>query len=498
MTGLLLLLFFLSFAHGLRRRTQTSDSTLFGRTVAESTPDPNYNTTFSFDQLIDHNNPSLGTFPQRYWIDFEWYKPGGPIICITPGDTDAAGFTNGYRSNLSVVGTMASTFNGAILVWETRFFGESNPLPDLSEESFEYNTVAQSIEDLLYLAQNIVFPVPGGDNLKPNQTPWILAGVNYGGAIATWAMVAHPGVFHAGWITSGIVAAQSVWEYGDTIRQAMQPNCSADVVAAVQRIDQVLLGENDTAIAELKDSFGLGPLSTEDMAQALMPNLYDWQNVHPRTGYSMFFRWCDALEVKAGVSAPAAGWGGDHALAAWGSFWKSDYYEYWCGDLTVLECLDNSPGNPYFKSTAVNNWGRTMQWLHCKELGWSFTDPAPIGHPTITSRVIESGHDMVYCSRYFPNTFGATVTPAVDATNKKYGGRNLKVDRVVFTVGNNDPYRAIEMPLNANSARMPVLTYEGGYADEFSTVDGLVNAAVADVQNKAMKFLGTWLSEWQT
>lgn len=31
---------------------------------------------YYFDQLIDHNNPSLGTFTQRYWQSWEWYKPG--------------------------------------------------------------------------------------------------------------------------------------------------------------------------------------------------------------------------------------------------------------------------------------------------------------------------------------------------------------------------------------------------------------------------------------
>lgn len=38
-----------------------------------------------------------------------------------------------------------------------------------------------------------------------------------------------------------------------------------------------------------------------------------------------FFQFCDALEVKDGVSAPATGWGLDHALEAWGSYWTSTY-----------------------------------------------------------------------------------------------------------------------------------------------------------------------------
>jgi len=38
----------------------------------------------SFDQLIDHTNPSLGTFQQRYWYSTEyWNGTGSPISIIT-------------------------------------------------------------------------------------------------------------------------------------------------------------------------------------------------------------------------------------------------------------------------------------------------------------------------------------------------------------------------------------------------------------------------------
>ena len=37
---------------------------------------PPYTTTYYFDQLIDHSNPSLGTFQQRYWHTYEFYENG--------------------------------------------------------------------------------------------------------------------------------------------------------------------------------------------------------------------------------------------------------------------------------------------------------------------------------------------------------------------------------------------------------------------------------------
>ena len=37
---------------------------------------PPLNTTYTFDQLIDHTNPALGTFKQRFWTTWEFYEPG--------------------------------------------------------------------------------------------------------------------------------------------------------------------------------------------------------------------------------------------------------------------------------------------------------------------------------------------------------------------------------------------------------------------------------------
>lgn len=52
---------------------------------------PPYTQVYYFPQLIDHNDPSLGTFHQRYWFTYEFYESGGPIILMTPGEVAADG-----------------------------------------------------------------------------------------------------------------------------------------------------------------------------------------------------------------------------------------------------------------------------------------------------------------------------------------------------------------------------------------------------------------------
>ena len=71
-------------------------------------------------------------------------------------------------------------------------------------------------------------------------------------------------------------------------------------------------------------------------ATAVRNNLWDWQSLSPSSGGGTFFEFCDALEVKNGVSAGPKGWGLQHALQAWGSFWTKTYYPD-C-ELSFLAC----------------------------------------------------------------------------------------------------------------------------------------------------------------
>jgi len=91
------------------------------------------------------------------------------------------GYT-GYLTNDTLNGLLAQQQGGVAIVLEHRFFGLSNPYPDLSSQSLAVLTIQQAIEDLVYFAQNVNLPMPGGDKVKPDTTPWILVGGSYSGA----------------------------------------------------------------------------------------------------------------------------------------------------------------------------------------------------------------------------------------------------------------------------------------------------------------------------
>jgi len=41
---------------------------------------PPLNTAYYLHQYIDHNDIILGSFKQRYWVSWEFYKPGALVI----------------------------------------------------------------------------------------------------------------------------------------------------------------------------------------------------------------------------------------------------------------------------------------------------------------------------------------------------------------------------------------------------------------------------------
>ena len=181
-------------------------------TSSNGTELPPLNTTYYFDQLIDHNNPSLGTFKQRFWHTAQYYETGGPIVLLTPGEDNAErkspqmpmkhcfllylGLSCSnlwlmitptqivytfFLTNETFNGQIAQQQNGAMIVLEHRYYGLSNPFNNLSTASLQFHTIQQAIDDLVYFANNVKLPQPDGGDVTPDKAPWVLVGGSYSG-----------------------------------------------------------------------------------------------------------------------------------------------------------------------------------------------------------------------------------------------------------------------------------------------------------------------------
>ncbi|KAG8910500.1 hypothetical protein FRC00_008072, partial [Tulasnella sp. 408] len=106
------------------------------------------NTAYYFDQLIDHKNPSRGTFKQRYFFSDEfWTRQGAPIVIMNPGEQSADGFEAELTSPASLQRALMMSLGAAGVVLEHRYWGESSPYQTLSTANLRYLNVDQAIED---------------------------------------------------------------------------------------------------------------------------------------------------------------------------------------------------------------------------------------------------------------------------------------------------------------------------------------------------------------
>ncbi|KAG0695749.1 peptidase S28 [Suillus ampliporus] len=461
------------------------------------------NTVYYFDQLIDHNDPGLGTFQQRYWMNWEFYEPGGPIILMTPGEVDAYVY-QGYVTNGSINGLIAQQQKGAAILIEHRFFGSSNPYDNLTSQSLALLTIEQAIDDLVYFATMADLPMAGGDAVKPGQAPWILIGGSYSGALTSWTMVNKPGIFWAGYASSAVVETiTDYYSYFTPIREYMPQNCSSDVEAVIAYLDW-MYAVNDTAgIRILKEAFGLGDLThVDDFASALQFNLFDWQSLQLYVGPgAIFFEFCDALEVKDGVNAGPEGWGLENAIYSWGNFWNTTYYNYVCEDKDVETCLGTyNASESYWTNTTVNNANRSWFWMVCNQVGFYQVGP-PKGQPAIVSRILQPIYDERQCVNMFPQAFSYPPEPTTAETNIMYAGWDVYIPRLFFANGLRDPWREATVSADGlfklNTTVMPIYEGDGFHASDMVAENGNDDPSIAAVQEAALMYMKEWLAEWE-
>jgi hypothetical protein len=345
--------------------------------------------------------------------------------------------------------------------------------------------------------------MPGGDAVKPGQAPWILIGGSYSGALTGWTMVNKPGLFWAAYASSAVVEAiTDYYGYFTPIRDYMPQNCSSDVEAVIAYLDGMYAADDTTGIQTLKEAFGLGDVvHVDDFASALQYNLFDWQSLQPDVGPgAMFFEFCDALEVKDGVSAGPEGWGLDNAIYSWGNFWNTTYYAYVCGDEDAETCLGTyNTSQSYWTNITVNDAERSWFWMVCNQVGWYQVGP-PEGQPAIVSRILQPIYEERQCVNMFPQAFAYPPQPTTTETDMMYDGWNVDVPRLFFANGLRDPWREATVSADGlnkpNTTSMPIYEGDGFHCSDLITENGVVDSTVAVVQAAGLMYMKEWLAEW--
>ncbi|CEJ94727.1 hypothetical protein VHEMI10243 [[Torrubiella] hemipterigena] len=406
-----------------------------------------------FDQLIDHSNPSLGTFKQRYWWNTDHYGgPHSPIVLESPGE--AAVGTDGDLSNMgnsSLPGLLAQDNQGAYIIIEHRYFGPSTPFTDLNTETLQHMTLDNAVQDLIYFAKNVVFPfdTTNGTATKPDQAPWLLSGCSYSGALSAWTQSLAPGTFWAYEAGSAVVqTVEQFWEYYAPIKNSMPKNCTADFQRIIKHTDDVLIHGNDTAKKTLKDKFALGNYTDKEFANVITNWITVQQSHQAYRHVNDLTLLCDFVENQRPtkmVPVPGPdGVGLELALDGLARVYTNTTDKVLAG-VKARSGVDwrSLNGRSDIATTEINPW----TWFLCNEpfewwQSWSRFD-----NTGFQSR-LWSWKDDIHgvCDRNFPDKngfqYGLKAGRTYHGVNKHTGGwRKVDTKRLVWINGEFDPWR---------------------------------------------------------
>ncbi|TEA14277.1 putative extracellular serine carboxypeptidase [Colletotrichum sidae] len=460
-------------------------------------PDVVHNCTFR--QLLDHIDPSKGIFEQRYWYNAEhWGGPGYPVFLVNGGESDASEYTY-YLNNGTIMYLYAEKYKGAIVLLEHRYYGASIPFDTLTAETLQYHTVPQAIYDNKYFAEAASLPFAKKGGANADDSPWVLIGGSYPGALAAWQSVITPGVFAAHHASSAVVQAiEDFWHFFTPIEKALPSNCSTDVKRVVAMVDKVLDKGTRKEVAKMKAQFGLGSLHDDgDFAYILYQPVISWAD-----NQTAVYEFCDYLET-GGHTRKSQDWGVGRQ-GAWEGY-TSYMQQYWNDTCAQGVCAWNAKTEAH-NATHLGA-DRAWRWQLCNEpLGWWQVGPPKSDGKNIASSHIRPEHESRDCALYFPQTkgFKSEIEEGftADMFNLWTGGWDADFQNVLFVDGEYDPW--IEAGVSATSRPGGVVKSskrveryvirKGMHVPDFDIVGG---EEYRRVTKRSVEAMGRWIKEWK-
>lgn len=363
------------------------------------------NTTVNWlPQLVSHSDPSLGTFQQRWWVDYSAWQEGDLAMLYINGEAAAHGSPDGY---MSIYGRNVSAVMFGL---EHRFYGESMPAPLTNRSMLSHLTVENALADLEY------FRLWLEANVLHRQMRWFIVGGSYSGALSAWMKEVYPTSYEAAWSSSGVVNARFDYFAFDGHLKSVLPVACEKAIRTV--FDAFSAAYDDAALrGPMMAAFGTPAYFTKaDMAWMLadgsaMAVQYGYKNqlcntiqpLNQSTPTSIFEQYATIIEDL---------WGAN--------FGSSCYYS--------TECLSNPQ---YSDQWAAAGYSWVFQC--CSQLAyWQTSYPKSLRLSAITT-----DYYIAQCRA----AFGESTFPDTYAFNAKYGGATPNATKVIALQGSDDPWQ---------------------------------------------------------
>ncbi|XP_018604307.1 thymus-specific serine protease [Scleropages formosus] len=398
-----------------------------------------------FTQRLDHFNGADGrVWKQRYFVNAQFYRSGGPVFLMVGGEGPA----NPAWMQQGTWLEYARKLGALCFLLEHRFYGQSRPTEDLSTASLRFLSSRQALADLAHF-RTVIATAQGLTNSK-----WVAFGGSYPGSLAAWFRLKYPHLVHASVATSApMYATVNFPEYLEVVRRSLaaeNPECPLLVKEASNTLYQRLKDPKtyDNITADFSLCTKLQVRTEMDAAYFLETVAGNFMDVVQYNEDNRDFEGVVGtnitIKVLCGVMADAS---------------LGDPYSRYAAVAQLMlktfsqKCLDVNY-TTYLMEMRNTSWsgpasGGGRQWVYqtCTEFGFYQTTDSP-NQPF-------SGFPLQYflkqcADMYDPSLNGSAIAEAVLQTNEYYGGYDIRTTRIVFPNGSIDPWHALGITQDIN------------------------------------------------
>lgn len=468
------------------------------------------------------------TFNLRYFFDAQYYRPGGPVIVLQSGETDATDRLPYLQKG--IVAILARATNGIGVVLEHRYYGTSFPTADLSTENLRFLSTDQAVADQAFFSSHITFPGLENLNLTAPNTPHIAYGGSYAGGMVAFLRKLYPELTWGAISSSGItVALYDFWQYYEPIREYASSEFVETQTKLINILDNILAKNDTQQIVELKSLFGLQDLTfSDDFANVVSGGVGYWQSNNwdpavgsPKFGYyagnitSDILLWPGHENQTSSATSlvEAGGWGNESDslsirflnLAAW-----TEANSVPSCKSTLNECYTyhNESAAMYTNKHVSNYPALSWAYQYCTEWGYIQTGS---GVPGDRLPLVSRQLTLEYLTQVCRYAFNISSPPDLEAVNK-YGGYNISAERLAIIGGETDPWRPVSplasLPIpdrlnSTSTASEPLIVIPGavhhwdenGLFENETTAD-LPPASIKDAQAELLQAVQLWLADF--
>lgn len=362
-------------------------------------------------------------------------------------------------SGLVFVAHPKSTVQALILALEHRYYGASQPLPDLSTSNLRFLSSRQALQDIALFHEHATALME-----LPASTKWVAFGGSYPGMLAAWSRSKFPHLFHAAVSSSAPVEAiLNMRGYNDVTAASLADSLvggSKACLAAVQSAFAVLGSKLETAAGrrelerDLNACGGPGMRTLEDagaralLAEGAADPLIPQSNDPACTSSPV----CDIrgqcrMLTNDSIGLPYERLVELNRVARGGACLDANF-------TAMVEAL---------RSVEVSDDRTDRVWFYqtCTEFAFYQTCDPDSACPFTSQPHINTLESYTGLCKQVFDIDAAAVASFVKETNAVYGGRSIRASRVLWVNGIIDPWRAQAVTKSPDPKLQPVLLVPG-------------------------------------